>query len=138
MSRSCAECGSAGRMTCRLWVTEARAPGRAARSACTARPWPRLRWCTADSESAWFSRPGACTPEQYPRYAEHHGSFRVVQVWTRSPSTSAALPAYAANASEVARDVHPPASSSCCGRSQWYSVAIGATPAASSWSTSRE
>ena len=34
--------------------------------------------------------------------------------------------------------VHPPASSSCCGRSQWYRVAIGATPAASSWSTSRE
>ena len=30
--------------------------------------------------------------------------FRVVHVWTRSPRTSATLPAYAANASEVARD----------------------------------
>ena len=43
-----------------------------------------------------------------------------------------------AKRSAVSRTGQPPASSSSCGRSQWYIVATGRTPSSSSRSTSRE
>ncbi|CPU63662.1 Uncharacterised protein [Mycobacteroides abscessus] len=63
-SRSAADDGSSGRMTCRLSVTDvfASSPS-SSRIAWTARPCARLRWCTAASAAAGSVRPGACTPE---------------------------------------------------------------------------
>ena len=49
-----------------------------------------------------------------------------------------ATAAYSAKQSAVSRLGQPPASSSSCGRSQWYSVRTGRMPCSSSASTSRE
>ena len=74
--------------------------------------------------------------------ANDGGERTVVQTSASTDSPASLYQAAVADprrlASEVARDVHPPASSSSCGRSQWYNVAMGATPAPRSWSTRRE
>ena len=72
--------------------------------------------CTAVPKSL---RPGACTPWACPAKEDTHGSFSVIQIFTRSPRCVYMQVAYSANHDAVSRLVHPPASCSACGRSQW-------------------
>ena len=111
--------------------------GLAARSTGTARPCASSWWCATVNAPKPSRSPGAWLPSTCPLKACTTGSFSVIHIRIRSPSASATTAAYSANRSAVSRASQPPASCSGCGRSQWKSVAAGATPAASSASTSR-
>ncbi len=100
----------------------------AQRMASSARPCPSSRWCTAFNASAPPVRPGRV---HAVAVAEEGRAPRLVQrhpVLDHVASASWVTPRSRGTRSAVSRTSQPPASSSGCGRSQWYSVAYGVTP----------